>query len=568
MNEFSIQQLTAKNEAIESFHKNASRWSILLAQMQSGKTNAFLLIACEMIRLNLVSYAVIFSGNTETELRNQIQNQLDNPNLFFKKYRKYLSDEGVEELECESFIAELFSNKKLCVVWGGKLTSYAGPKTNTLFIWEESHFAQSKSQRPDKFLQSINISADGALDYLANNNNYVVSVSATPFSEISDNYYFDQHKHIIKMCPGENYVSVKDIYESGRIREFADMEGCMKSALSLDTHDKKWYGIIRTTKKYRDIIKKSCASAGWNCVSYDSVSNDIAGENAWNNMGVEPERNTVILIRGKCRMGQNLEKKHLLFAIDSSPLSRTDTVLQSFIGRVCGYSEGSDRVIVYLSKEIVKKGDIKRYINLWEADGIQVVPKYGNNLSNTGIVGDERFRQVLKEFMENRRLPNLPVDPEPIMENMDNALVNLYRPIEQYKSLTEREPEPQPINTPTPCIPYTSKREIFAHGLRENNINKFQKLSPQTTNNEEAMQQELSALIEESITQKKERQILPINTSILVSEPIYNSLNKKGAIYNFMLETHGVKLKLNRPRGKIPKEIAEKKLVRLSLISW
>ena len=43
---FSPQQLKAVNDTINCYKKGNIKWLILLAQMQSGKTDAFLLIAC------------------------------------------------------------------------------------------------------------------------------------------------------------------------------------------------------------------------------------------------------------------------------------------------------------------------------------------------------------------------------------------------------------------------------------------------------------------------------------------------------------------------------------------
>ena len=56
MKHFSQQQLKASNEAIENFVKGTALWGILLAQMQSGKTDTYLRIACELLEKNMVDY--------------------------------------------------------------------------------------------------------------------------------------------------------------------------------------------------------------------------------------------------------------------------------------------------------------------------------------------------------------------------------------------------------------------------------------------------------------------------------------------------------------------------------
>jgi hypothetical protein len=98
-------------------------------------------------------------------------------------------------------------------------------------------------------------------------------------------------------------------------------------------------------------------------------------------------------------MGKNLEKKHLLFVFETAKSSKTDTVLQSLLGRTCGYSEGSDRVIVYLSSKIVKSGEIERYIEMWERDGVQIMPTCANNLA------DKKVKQHVPIIPDKLTLP-------------------------------------------------------------------------------------------------------------------------------------------------------------------
>jgi len=389
MQSFSEQQILAAKDAIEAFRRLMYAWVILLAQMQSGKTETFLLIACELIRSSLVDHVVIFSGNAETDLREQLKAQITGlRSTFFRKYKRFLRENGMEdEDERDDFIDVLIS--KIIVVWGSELDSYSGPTTKTFFIWEEAHHAQSKMQRPDKFLHKIGVSADGNEECLQRNDNLMMTISATPFSELSDNLRKDQGKYLVKMQPGNGYTGVKQIRDSRRIRTFKNKETGIAEALDLPKQNKKWYGIIRVSQKNEDIVKTAIELNGWRWVVYDSVSTcreeRALGEETWKSMQREPAENTVIIIRGKCRMGKNLEKEHLLFVFETSKKSNTDTVLQSLLGRVCGYSTGSDKVIVFLSEKIVSSGEIDRYIEMWEHDGIQIMPTTANNLSEKKV---------------------------------------------------------------------------------------------------------------------------------------------------------------------------------------
>ena len=385
MSEFSGRQIAAAKEAVDVFGSVVC-YVMLLAQMQSGKTETFLLTACELIRLGLVQNVVIFSGNAEVDLRIQLDSQLKGRSVFIRKYKKFLRKNGMDdEDEREDFIDSVIP--KISIVWGSELDSCAGPTTDTLFIWEESHYAQSKTQRPDKFLKKIGVSGDGNGEVLQSNRNLMMTISATPFSELSDNLRHNQGKHIVKMEPGEGYVSVKSIRDSGRLKTFKNYADGLRAALSLPKDGKK-YGIARITTKNEETVRRIAEEYGWQCVVFDSLAKGNEkdeGERVWNSMANAPAVNTIILIRGKCRMGKNLEKKHQSFVIETAKMSKTDTVLQSLLGRVCGYSEGSDKVMVYLSERIANSGEIDRYVEMWENPGVTVIPTNACNMTTKKV---------------------------------------------------------------------------------------------------------------------------------------------------------------------------------------
>ena len=67
---YSEQQIKAGNQIIANYKVNC-RWNILIAQPQSGKSNTYCFTIAEMIRQNIIDSAIIFSGNVETELKQQ-----------------------------------------------------------------------------------------------------------------------------------------------------------------------------------------------------------------------------------------------------------------------------------------------------------------------------------------------------------------------------------------------------------------------------------------------------------------------------------------------------------------
>ena len=380
-----------------------SRWVILLAQMQSGKTDTFLFVGFEMLRLGHVDDVVIFSGNAETDLRDQLKSHIEGRDInsviqhkFYDKYDLYLEEDlSLNGRTRKDILA--YIKKHIDVKWGSELSKYNGPTQKTLFIWEESHFAQTLGQGPDKFLRKVGISANGDPTFLRENGNFVISVSATPFSELSDEHHINKFKKLIKMKPSSSYYSVKKIKESGRLIGFDNPYLKLEDVLS-KFHFGKKYGIVRVSEKNADRIKSIIDASNWNYVEYDSLGKkergrEDIGTKIWNNMANEPDENIIILIRGKCRMGKNLEKKHLLFAFETAKNSNTDTILQSLLGRICGYSEGSDKVIVYMNRKFVDGDELTRYINLWDNidDTINILPRKAMNLSKTKVFTHENI---------------------------------------------------------------------------------------------------------------------------------------------------------------------------------
>lgn len=363
------------------------RWVILQAQMQSGKTETYLFDACERLRLRLVENVVIFSGNAETDLKEQLKKEVLGLGdaKFYGKYEIYLEEiVGLSTRERRPILDLIKTN--IQVFWGTELKNYSGPTSNTLFIWEESHHAQSVNNCPAKFLRSVGISANGDNAILSENNNFVVSISATPFSELSDKHHLKQAKLVVIMTPGVNYVSVKEIRDSGRLKGYSNMQEGLQLALATP-HDSPMYAIIRISVKNEDIVKSVISRCGWNYVVFDSLAKGeekTIGENAWNNMARKPEQDTVILIRGKCRMGKNLQKSHVLFVFETAKNSNTDTVLQGLLGRVCGYADGSERIDVWLNSKIINSREIDRYIDM--TDGVEVIPRKAMNLEKTTAV--------------------------------------------------------------------------------------------------------------------------------------------------------------------------------------
>lgn len=392
-----IEHIEAANKIIDTY-QSGSRWSILIAQMQSGKTFTFLLVCSELIRLQIIESVVIFSGNAETDLKEQLVKKTSGEDHeFFDAYQDYLEDvfllNRIKRREIIKIIKENIS-----VIWGSELNKFKEQPEKTLFIWEEAHFAQNLNQCPDKFLRQVCIAANGDNQYLEEKHNYVLTVSATPFSELSDNIHRQQDKNVVYLRAGTGYNSLKNIRDSGRLKSFKSVEDTLSQALNKE-HTTSKYAVVRMSKTNEQQLITIIQANHWDFVIYDTLGKDengkknkdiiYKGKQVWDNMKNTPEKDTVILLRGKCRMGKNLEKSHILFVMETAKSSNTDTVLQSLLGRVCGYSKGSDKIDVYLHENIFRNGEINSYIELVEGieqyGTVRTMPRKARNLNEKRI---------------------------------------------------------------------------------------------------------------------------------------------------------------------------------------
>jgi len=351
---------------------NNDYYQLLLAPMQSGKTGTYLFTACELLRNKIKKSVVIISGNREKMLKNQTINLVP----FLTKYEKYLTDCDITA--SFSFITELSSN--ITVVWGGDLKK-AFISDNSLIIIDESHYGQDHNQQLNQFLIKSGLSATGNIDELKSKNIHIISVSATPFSEITRNQQNNQTKKIIQFIPSSHYKSVKNMVDTGLINGYDDWTKCLNDNMSLISSSNTSYAVIRiSSNKYEEAIKIA-NNHKWDHKIYDTTSkNHIKIEELNNGLDIKPTKNTLIILNQGCRMGSILTKTFINFCIETTTTIKTDTLLQSLIGRCCGYH--NFKIKLFIPNKIYNNGEIQKYIQLMDNPiiGLQNIPLNARNI--------------------------------------------------------------------------------------------------------------------------------------------------------------------------------------------
>jgi len=354
-------QIAAMEKVLRGFDNE--QYGVLQAQMQSGKSTTFRLIACEMLRLNKVDRVVVFSGTSDTDLRTQTDLNESTPEnkktkrAFQNAYKRYLQARGVTDSDMLDDLRELVTEIEVC--WAPKFESFV-PKGRTLYIWEESHYAQSTGQRVEKFLERIGVRASGS----APAGCFVLSVSATPFSELADKYHHKQTKIFTELEPGEGYIGVNELRAMRRVNTF-------KGGLPSLTKYTNGYVVIRAIAKKAAWIAPYVESLGFNVINFDmSYKKNLNDE-----LLHMPSQKTVVLIKGKLRMGKVLCKDHIRCVIETSSNSKTDTVLQGLLGRCCGYYSNTIDIFI----ENLNDYEIEKYVGLSKGD-LTSIPRKGMNM--------------------------------------------------------------------------------------------------------------------------------------------------------------------------------------------
>lgn len=407
---FHVEQRQAGNEIIDKFTREQP-FTVLLAQMQSGKTGTYLFTALEMVRLGIVKNVYIICGSSDTSLRAQTKGDLDDALKSFQEETMEARDmEGALRLH-RATIGVYFSQDL------GKLDEIPG---ETLIIHDESHMAQSKNNIPFKrFYQKNHLDKAlmGDFTELKKKNYYILGVSATPFSEIVSNKKVQTEdwtseestfldgldlnpKNFYFMQPGSGYIGVCELLDAGCIKFEAEnikSSDCAHVSSVLRKGSPKYhqrYVVVRTLCAEKDsgMMRTIASSTGFEYVSV------FGGEGSLEFMKVQPLKATLVHICGKFRMGQVVPKTYVAMVYEQSANPNADTILQGLLGRMCGYCGKGAHTDVDIYVSMTAEELICKYSNAWKGgmmDELSTVTRAMNlggvKRRNGGIIKEDGY---------------------------------------------------------------------------------------------------------------------------------------------------------------------------------
>tara|TARA_B100002019_G_scaffold292832_1_gene317326 strand:- start:827 stop:2932 length:2106 start_codon:yes stop_codon:yes gene_type:complete len=405
-------QRDAGNQIINKFTKEQP-FTVLLAQMQSGKTGTYLFTALEMIRLGLVKNVVIICGSSDTSLRAQA---IQDKDTAFKSFQRETISNG------DTDGALRLMDATLGVFFSQDLAKLDDITDETLVIHDESHMAQSKNNIPfKKFYQKNHLDKAlmGDFSLLKQKKCYILGVSATPFSEIvankkvqtsdwtlEESSFLDgvelSPKNFYFMIPGDGYIGVTDLLQHNAIKFEAEnikASDCSHLAFILRKNSAKYYQkyvVVRTlcAEKDSEMIQTIASSNG--CEYVPVFGGSQLGNLEF--MKIQPSKTTLVHICGKFRMGQVVPKQYIAMVYEQSKHPNADTILQGLLGRMCGYIQNGAHTEVEIYVSQLAEELVRKYSRAWQEgqmDELSTVTKAMNlggvRRKNGGVIKEDGF---------------------------------------------------------------------------------------------------------------------------------------------------------------------------------
>ena len=334
-------QKKAGKEVLASFSKY-SKYVILVAQMQSGKTGTCKYIIKKMFKQGTIKKPNCWyiCGMNDNDLLMQTRTE----------FRKILLTENIlysKGLQKKNYEAGAIVVDDVC-------------DEQILIVVDESHYAGCIDSQVDIFITNM---------LNRYKNIYILSVSATPMAEIVSAKKLN--KKCITLIPDKDYYSLADLYKAGLLFQSADICSDFETfsddiiaEYERQRLAKKWkYCIVRLPNHYytTDIsadIKMLCSDIKFiNCHYSESLSiteSSIKTLDFNNYISKPPKKMTIIWIYNSLRAGKQLNTAYIGIVYDNYN-SGTDTTAQALLGRILGYNKKKDKVRCYCNLQSAKR---------------------------------------------------------------------------------------------------------------------------------------------------------------------------------------------------------------------
>ena len=329
---FTTQQSNASNNIYNSYIARNVRYAILMSKCQSGKTGAYHALISLMLRMGSIDRAYVLCGSHETDLR----------------------DQAIEDAKDYHDIA-MYETKTVQVLFRQDFDAAHMDIRRALIVVDESHLDQGKGQKLDRFLGRHGITMDGNPTNLVTNNTYILSVDATPYSELAalEHKETPYIKHVEELLPGDGYIGIDHYNYTGRLNPTFDLttaDGARRFGALIRGLGNK-YALMRLSAAYKTRLnaqevsaRNICRANGYRVLEFTAGRTEINITRPTEPTDLPcledaPTRPTIVIIRGRLRAGKVVPKKHIGFVWEGAKTSKTDALVQGLPGRMCGYCQ-------------------------------------------------------------------------------------------------------------------------------------------------------------------------------------------------------------------------------------
>ena len=388
---FHPNQITASNAIMDEFQDK--HYVQLQAQMQSGKTGCGLYTAFKMLQDKTIQNCFIISGMSDTSIKSQWQNEI---RTLSKSFLELFPDTS-------SDLFKIFKKLPNNVYFNRTLEHITDISqiSNSLIIIDEIHYGSTAHGSLHKFLHKIglqNIIQGQECPILSEQNIHILSITATRANEEciynnEEDETVKEHWGRVYMEPGDSYKSIMDYQAQGLVFSNIKLETTNEPRLIeilKKYQPQSKYFIIRAISKQRDFLIEFLIKHNINKIHFDA---ETYSRTPFYN--IEPTEFTVVIIRGKLRLGNQLNKTYICGVFESSDKMNNDTLLQALPGRVCGYNIPHD-IDIYVPP--IFKSCIEEYNEISHHSPSAV-------MTNTKFVGKNK-PELKKLCMHNTDISN------------------------------------------------------------------------------------------------------------------------------------------------------------------
>jgi len=342
---------------------------VLLAQMQMGKSGTYWHVILNALVSRHVDSVYIISGNRERELCQQVSQDV-------KNYTEAFSKEHPGTLDSIS--------GRIKVLWGSDLYSNSKKKppvtisTNSLIVWDESHYAQSIENTPFQFFKHNRLekmlNGSMEIEHIQKRGIYLLNVSATPFSQLYANAILPSpYRKVVRLIPDKLYCGLAHYMQRNRIMEsFVLSEDTANEVSNLlqqyNNPDDPKYMILRARNigPHAELLRGICHELGIAVQTMNCTESTISVSQ----LKKAPTRPTAVVITGMLRMGKVVPKEHISMVFESKTINDTinaDTGMQGLLGRMCGYAPTKEGFDIDIYVEPVLHEMLEEYVQSYDS---------------------------------------------------------------------------------------------------------------------------------------------------------------------------------------------------------